>query len=86
MQQTDTTNKSAVFGNVFQTIHVWSNAPKNRGTVSAILLDIKKVCRRIENTDNFKWLAIGVTQQIISDNTTKTPLLHGVIEIEFKFS
>ena len=86
MQQIDTSNKSAVFGNVIQTIHVWSNTPKNRGTVSAILLDIKKTCRRIEKTNNFSWFVLNINQQIFSDNTTATPLLHGVLEIEFKFS
>ena len=38
-RQTDDTNKSAVFGNVYQTIHVWSNNPRNRGTVSEMLLE-----------------------------------------------
>jgi hypothetical protein len=85
-QQTDDANKSAVFGNVYQTIHVWSNTPLNRGTVSQMLLAIKNVCRGISHTDNFAWYVRNVNQRIIPDNTTKTPLLHGVIEVEFKFS
>ena len=44
-QQTDDANKTAVFGNVYQTIHVWSNTPKNRGTVSAMLLAVKQACK-----------------------------------------
>ena len=40
-QLTDDINKTAVFGNVYQTIHVWHNNPKQRGTVSKILLNIK---------------------------------------------
>ena len=31
-QQTDTQTKSAAIGNVYQTIHVWHNNPKQRGT------------------------------------------------------
>lgn len=85
-RQDDDTNKSAVFGNVYQTIHVWSNNPSNRGTVSSMLLAIKKVCRKIEHTDKFAWLLRNVNQRIIIDTTTKTPLLHGVIEVEYKFS
>lgn len=84
--QTDDANKTAVFGNVYQTIHVWSNTPRNRGTVSKILLDIKTVCRLLERTDNFAWELRNVSQRIIPDNTTKTPLLHGILEVEFKFS
>lgn len=86
MQQTDDANKTAVFGNVYQTIHVWSNKPQNRGDLSKIMLEIKNICRNIDKTRNFSWLVKNVTQRIIPDNTTKTPLLHGVLEVEFKFS
>ena len=85
-QQTDSANKSKVNGFVFPVIHVWSNTPKNRGTVSEMLLNIKTVCRKLENTADFAWSLRNVTQRILPDNTTKTPLLHGVIEAEFYFS
>lgn len=85
-QQTDKANKSAVFGNVHQTIHIWSNTPRNRGTVSTMLLSIKQTCRRIERTKNFAWEVQSMSQRILPDNTTKTPLLHGILEAEFKFS
>ncbi len=85
-QQTDTPNKTAVFGNVSQTIHIWHNNPRQRGTVSKMLLDIKKICYKLEHTENFAWMVRDVNQQILPDNTTKTPLLHGLLEVEFKFS
>lgn len=85
-QQTDTQTKSAVVGNVYQTIHVWHNNPKQRGTVSEMLLDIKKVCYKLEDTENFAWMIQNMNQLILPDNTTKTPLLHGRLEVEFKFS
>ena len=85
-RQTDTQTKSAVMGNVYQTIHVWHNNPKQRGTVSEILLDIKKVCYSLEHTENFAWMIQNINQRILPDNTTKTPLLHGLLEVEFKFS
>lgn len=85
-QQTDTQTKSAVMGNVYQTIHVWHNNPKQRGTVSQMLLDIKKVCYKLEHTENFAWMIQTVNQRILPDKTTKTPLLHGVLEVEFEFS
>lgn len=85
-QQTDDANKTAVFGNVYQTIHVWHNNPRQRGTVSGILLDIKEICYRLEHTANFTWMVQNMNQRILPDNTTKTPLLHGLMEVEFKFS
>lgn len=85
-QQSDTANKSAVFGTVYATIHVWSNTPKNRGTVSKMLLDIKTVCRKITRTHNFTWLVQKITQEIRPDTTVKPPLLHGYVKAELKFS
>lgn len=85
-QQTDTANKTAVFGRVYQTIHVWSNTPKNRGTMSGMLLNIKNVCRGMSRTKNFAWDVRNMEQRILPDNTTKKPLLHGVLEVEFAFS
>lgn len=85
-QQTDDANKTAVFGNVHQTIHVWHNNPRQRGTVSKILLAIKNTCRKLDHTDNFAWDVRNVNQRILPDKTTKQPLLHGLLEIEFSFS
>lgn len=85
-QLIDDANKTAVFGTVNQTIHIWSNTPKKRGTVSSMLLAIKQALRPMEHTDNFSWSLRNVSQQIMPDNTTKQPLLHGILELEFYFS
>lgn len=85
-RQSDIELKSAVFGSVYPQIHVWHDSPKKRGTVSKMLLDIKGVCRSIEHTANFAWLCRNVSTEILTDNTTKTPLIHGVIDAELKFS
>ena len=85
-RQTDTTNKSAVFGNVYGMIHVWIDSPQQRGTLSKMLLDIKTVCRKIEHTDNFSWMLTRANQDIRPDNSTNTPLLHGYIDAGFMFS
>lgn len=82
----DDANKSAVFGNVCQTVHIWHNNPKQRGTVSKMLLDIKNTARKIDKTDNFSWFIIDVEQNILADTITSTPLMHGVLELKFKFS
>ena len=79
-------DQKCVVGNVYQTIHVWHNNPRQRGTVSGILLDIKEICYRLEHTANFAWMVQNMNQRILPDNTTKTPLLHGLLEVEFKFS
>lgn len=85
-QVDDMGNKTAIWGNVFQTIHVWHNSPKHRGTVSGILLHIKQIARKLDQTSNFAWNLRNVDQRILSDSTTGRPLLHGVLDLEFKFN
>lgn len=84
--QDDYGNKSVVLANVYQTIHVWHNNPRQRGTVSRMLAEIKAICRSIRRTSTYAWDIRDVNQQIIPDNTTNTPLLHGVLELEYKLS
>ena len=86
VQQIDEELKNAMLGNVHAKIHVWHNTPKQRGTVSSMLLSIKELCLNLHHTENFAWFVKNVNQHIITDTTTKTPLLHGVLEVEFRFS
>lgn len=85
-RQTDTELKNAVTGIVYPMIHVWHNNWNQRGTVSKMLLDIKTICRTLERTANFAWLMRNINSRILADNTTKTPLLHGVFEADCEFS
>lgn len=85
-QQFDTANKTATFGEVVQTFHVYHNNPKNRGEVSGKLLKIKQIANDMKHSANFAWWATGVNQQIMPDNTTDKPLIHGVLDITFRFS
>lgn len=85
-QQIEENTKGAVIGNVFQTIHVYHDRYTERGTLSGIMLDIKRSCREIDETENHNWMVVNINQNILADNTTQTPLLHGIIEVEFKYS
>lgn len=85
-RQNDTELKNAVMGVVYPTVHVWHNDDRQRGTVSAMLFDVKKIFREISRTDNYSWMARNITGRIIPDKTTKKPLLHGICEAELKFS
>lgn len=85
-RQSDKETKGAIIGTAYPTIHVWHNNPHQRGTVSSMMLQIKTELRKIEKTANFSWMIKNVEQRILPDNTTKTPLLHGVLELEIMFS
>ena len=84
-QQIDELTKGYIIGTVHQSISVWHSYEK-RGSVSRLLLEIKEICRGIKATDNFAWFCRDIDQQILPDNTTITPLLHGVLDITFQFS
>lgn len=85
-EQSDEANKSAVFGTVSQTIDVWHNQPSKRGTLSALMLNVKTLCRSIEATSHYKWQVASLSQQILADTTISESLIHGVITVEFRFS
>lgn len=84
--QTDSDTKSAVIGRVHQVIHIWHNSPRQRGTVSKMMLDVKKVSRNVGRTAHHSWDARNINSRITPDNTTKTSLLHGVVEVDFYFT
>lgn len=67
---------------IYQTIHVWHNDPKKRGTLSAIMDDVRQVCRDIEKKDG--WLLTSYSAQIVPDDTTSEPLVHGIINATFR--
>lgn len=84
-QQSDIPLKNAKHGRVRQTIHLF-HLVKKRGELSEIMQVIRGVCVHIKHTANYAWNVTDITERILYDNTTKTPLLHGVVEVEFYFS
>ena len=67
-------------------ISVGESDTQTLGTLSGILADIKKICRSIEHTAHYAWNMQRPTQRILPDNTTKQPLLMGVLVVGYKFS
>ena len=82
-QTDDLRFKGSMLANVFQDVHVWHSSPKKRGSLSAIMSDIHAVCAGIEDTPSFSWQFRGTETQVLTDNTTKTPLIHGIVTAEF---
>lgn len=85
-QQTEMEYKNALTGTVYPMIHVWHNDPGQRGTVSKMLHDIKLVFRTIGRTNSYAWFVRNVSSRILEDKTTRTPLLHGVMQADCLFS
>lgn len=85
-QSDDSRVKFERMGTIHQTVDVWGSNPNRRGDVSETLMRIKSICAGIDRTDSFKWVLKSVNQQILADTSTKEPLMHGVLELEFSFS
>ena len=84
--ESDQATKNEIIGETNLTLKVWHDNVRQRGIVSGILADIKKICRSIEHTEHYAWNMQRPTQRILPDNTTKQPLLMGILEIGFKYS
>ena len=80
----DINTKTAVLGEISQTVHIWHNNVRQRGTVSKMLLAVKDTARKLENTQHFGFFLKSVHQTILPDNSTSQPLLHGVLQLTFK--
>lgn len=84
-QLSDQFTKGTVMGEVTQTVHVWHDRPGQRGTVSGMMLKLKAAARLLEQGRVFDWMLTGVQQQILQDTSTRVPLLHGVLDLNYRF-
>lgn len=65
--------------NTQTTIHVWHNNHRKRGELSKMIQQIEKAI-----VEEFGVNGENYSSQIIVDNTTSVPLLHGIIEPNIK--
>lgn len=83
--QNDRETKSVILGNIPVMIHVWHSDFTKRGTVSEMLAAVKSALRSATCTD-YSFMVRDVTTRIMEDNTTTTPLMHGIVEATVYFS
>ncbi len=65
--------------NTQTTIHVWHDDHRKRGSLSGMIQSIEKAIVEEFGTDGENY-----SSQIIVDNTTSVPLMHGIIEPNIK--
>ena len=81
----DKANKTIATGNVQQTIHLYHDYTR-RGDLANMVVAIKSKLRELKHTKNFYISVNSINSRVIPDNTTAQSLLHGVIEVDFKFN
>lgn len=67
------------------TIHVWHNDWRRRGTLTSMMNDIEDGVKRLKKTTRLSLRLNAVNSQVLTDNATNTPLLHGVIEADITY-
>ena len=68
---------------VTQTVHVYHNNLKTRGTFSNALRKVKQCFYSLEASGQITLTSLS--QQVLPDDTTDQPLLHGIVEATFLF-
>ena len=77
-----TKTRGYYMGRISQKIHVWYNDSMKRGSFSRILEDVKDACRELE-WQNTRFSMRSLNLNIVEDNSTAEPLMHGVITVEY---
>lgn len=79
-------NKTMILGSITQVVDVWHNNPRKRGELSEIMMIVKHVARQINRTNNFAFQIKDINQRILPDTSTSEPLMHGVLELDFRIT
>ena len=79
-------NKTMILGTITQVVDVWHNNPRKRGELSEIMMIVKNVARQINRTNNFAFQIKDINQRILPDTSTSEPLMHGVLELDFRIT
>lgn len=81
----DRDTKTAIFGNVQQTIHIYGKH-NDRRTVTDMMDALKTEIRKLRQTENFEVRSRSITAQTLHENTGATPLIHGIVETSITFN
>lgn len=80
--------KSHEYGYITLVVHVWHDNEQQRGTVSEMMENILNTAGSLKETSTYKWSLIRneTEQQILADNSTTPPLMHGWSSLRFCYS
>lgn len=84
--QNDGKVKAAMMGTVIQTVSVWHDNPKQRGTLSNWCAGVKREACKIKRTNLFGWECTDISHENVSDDTTGRVLMHAIITLTYTYS
>lgn len=65
-------------------IHIWVGSVKERGRLSRIMQNVRKLARSLGHTQSYKLMYAGDSERVIADTSTATALLHGVVSVSYE--
>lgn len=84
-EQMTVTNKTRLFGSTQITIHVWHNDWRQRGVLTKAMSDIEGELWSLKSVTGLSLFVRSVNKQVITDNSTNTALMHGIIEVDIDY-
>lgn len=81
---TDTSNSELV-GTVSQTIHLYGTRTQ-RNALDTMAMRIHDDATKVREAFNYKARLTAYNDRVVNDNTTATPLLHYVLELEYQYT
>lgn len=81
--EVDRRTKFNRFGDYQVNIHIYADDPlRNRRTVVDMRNAIKNAFYQLKSTDDYQVINHHTTGRVLPDNSTGTPLLHGILSCE----
>lgn len=84
-QNIDRITKTRFLGKTHIQLDVYAEHNR-RFEVSRILNDLLNVIQHHRKTAHFTYTVVNSESQIVGDNTTDIPLIHGILELEIQYS
>lgn len=81
----DSLTKTQVNGQIVQTVHFWALREQRR-ELNDLMAMTQQEIRKLDRTPNYRVTVRRVNPEIIPDNNSNQPLLHGVLDFEIYFS
>lgn len=78
----DRPNKTAIFPTVTTSVHFYSDNPYKRGSEMLQVLDFTQRMRLQTKAGGYYIDVQSINQQVLTDKTTSTPLLHVVLDVK----
>lgn len=83
--QQDRHTKSGLFGDIQVTVHIYNDRKKRKETTT-MRDTIKNELYNLKRAGSINVMLKRGTGQILIDNSTSEPLLHGILELEFTYN